>query len=333
MQKSSSFISDTSLRIIRTNIGDESFHLFDKIKQGAPIVEEYLRHIYVLLENEKPITRVALYDNPHLSYEDKKTALLGYYECLGEAEVAQIFLEEVLKKIKQLSYECVIGPMNGSTWNDYRFVSNEGESFFLEPQNPLSYPQHFEQIGFRSIAQYYSSKGKTFAVKELQIIEGENKFQEQGVRFRSLNLEDYEQELKKIHEFSLDSFKQNFLFSPISWKTFRDKYLPLKNMVNPEFVLFAEDKNKKLVGLVFAIQDIFCQTEKRIIAKTIARNPAPKYQGLGELMVLRFVERTNKAGFASIIHALIIESGLSQHVSEKCFGERFKTYNLYGKML
>ncbi len=328
----SSLSSDISLKIVETKIGGESFHLFNKVKKNMAVVEEYLQCVYILLMEDEPVARVILYDNPHLTYENQKVALLGYYECNQEA-VAPMFLEEVLEKVKALGYEYVIGPMNGSTWNDYRFVSEEGEGFFLEPQNPLAYSQHFEQIGFESIAQYYSSKGKVFEVNEEQLTKGEAQFKKQGVKFRCLDLENYEEDLKKIHTFSLDSFKQNFLFSPISWETFRKKYLPLKQVVNSNFVFFAEDETGKLVGLVFAIQDIFCTTEKRIIAKTIARDADPKYKGLGELMVLRFVKEAHQENFTSIIHALIIESGLSQNMSEKCFGERFRTYDLYGRKL
>jgi len=330
-----------SMQIIEVGVEDELFYLFENVYtvlyplagKEQPIVKEYLSRCFVALLDDKPMGRIAVYENPHLEYEGKKAVCLGYYECACEADLCKELLAYVLEEVKDMGYECVIGPMNGSTWSQYRFTTNKGENFFLEPQNSSCYPKHFEQTGFEPIAQYYSSIGKTFSVDAEQLATRQKTFEDKGVSFRNINPMDYENELKKLHEFSLKSFAKNFLFTPISWETFRDKYLPLKAFIDSEFVLFAENKKGELVGLVFGIHDVLCQTEQRIITKTIARDPNIIYTGLGECMALSFVQRAKEAGYDSIVHALIIEDGLSQAVSQKCFGEKFKAYCLYGVLV
>ena len=61
-----------------------------------------------------------------------------------------------------------IGPMDGTTWRRYRFMVDRGPepAFFLEPDNPDDWPQHWRSAGFSILATYTSAANEDLAVED-----------------------------------------------------------------------------------------------------------------------------------------------------------------------
>ncbi|HET6989892.1 MAG TPA: hypothetical protein VFJ43_01155, partial [Bacteroidia bacterium] len=132
--------------IIHTKPGAADFHLFEnfpkeiypsdsiRFKLPESINGEYLHSCYMITVDGKPQARVALYNNPYLKYQGKKSFCIGNFESVDNAEISDRLLNHVSAEAKKLGAEFLIGPMNGSTWDNYRFsVHNNHSNFFLEP--------------------------------------------------------------------------------------------------------------------------------------------------------------------------------------------------------
>lgn len=295
--------------------------------------KNFLHTCLVAVENDDIKARLMIYNNPNLSYKHQKIITIGNYEAIDNQEVANKILNKATKIAQSLGATLLLGSMNGSTWDSYRFsTSHANPPFFLEPHHHLYYNNHFTENGFTPFANYFSSKDTTLQFDHHpSVLEREKAFLEQGVTFRNVDLANFEIELEKLYDFNALAFQTNFLYSPISKEDFLEKYRATKQVINPNFVRIAEDAAKNIVGYIFGIQDFYNKKEKSLVLKTIARHPAKKWAGMGHVIGNQIYRKAVAEGFQSVIHAFMYDEGYSTTITKNFFGERFKNYILYGK--
>lgn len=333
-----------SKNIIHTKPGDSSFHLFRSLekelypagsirqKQSDGINHEFLHTCLVYLENDKPMARLALYFNPSLRYNDTLAACIGNYESVDDSDIPKELITCAEGIAKRNACRYVIGPMNGSTWDSYRFsMHNDHPNFFLEPYHHLYYNENFISAGYKPVAVYYSMLDRTMDDEKAEVKKREKELIEMGVTFRSIDLDNYEGELDRMHEFSMKAFRNNFLFTPLSLETFRNKYLPLKNFITPGHVLIAQ-QGEQTVGLAFCIDDHYSK-EPVLIFKTLARDNNKAYSGLGNVLGNMMTRYAKENGYKAVIHAFMLGTNASRDLSKQYSGEYYKHYQLYGKEL
>jgi hypothetical protein len=330
--------------IINVKPGRPDFSFFEKLAESLypkdgfilpnHINTDYLQACFVLMENDKPKARLALYKNPHLRYKGKNTFCIGNYECVNNPDASKKIITHAIEEAKKLGAEYIIGPMNGSTWDAYRFSTHHDEpSFFLEPYQHLYYNDQFIASGFEVIGKYFSSIDKDLLYDQPAVLQKTKEFKEMGVVFRNININKYKEELEKLYPFLLEAFKTNFLYTPISKDAFLKKYLESEKIIDPEFVIIAEDEEGNPVGLFFCVKDLLNKKEKSMVVKTLARHPDKKWKGLGHVIGNEITKRCVQQGYSSMIHALIYEQGTSLDLSKNYSGKVYKNYVLYGKNL
>ena len=112
-------------------------------------------HLLEISDSLRPLSRCSLWWQDLPSLEGKKLGFIGHYAA--QATKAGDLLNEACKVLKQQGCELAIGPIDGSTWRNYRFVTEgEGASFFLEPTHPSYYPAQWQRSGFLVCANYFS---------------------------------------------------------------------------------------------------------------------------------------------------------------------------------
>ena len=334
------------MEIIKIKLGDPDFKLFESLpgllypadsirhKQKESINKEFFEACYVLCDQAEPKARVALYNNPYLLYNGMKPVCIGNYESINNTEVANKLLEHVTSEAQKLGATFLIGPMNGSTWDNYRFSAhNEFSNFLLEPYNRTYYNDQFTDNGFDPIAHYSSNLDTDIQCDPPNVLKLDEAFSNAGVTIRSVNLQEYENELKQLYPFISNSFKSNFLYTPISWETFRDKYMEAAKIINPDYTLIAEDENRNIIGFIFCYDDLFNTAIKSIVIKTLVRNEDKKWSGLGSILANRIIRLVKSKGYKAIVHAFIINQGTSTGVSNVFSGAFYKNYVLYGKKI
>ena len=334
------------MEIIETKLGEPDFHLFEcvlqkiypqdsfRFKELESINLEFLHACYVVMDGNEALGRAALYFNPALNYKAKKASSIGNFECVDDSKVSELLINHIAHVSREADKIYLIGPMNGSTWDNYRFSKhNEYPNFLLEPNHPLYYNQQFASQGFVPISNYTSSINSHLVCDFENVLRIEDSFSQAGVLIRNIDMANYENELLKLHDLVTSSFKTNFLYTPISKQTFLRKYMEVSRFINPEMVLIAEDSAENLIGFLFAYEDLYNQNEKCMVVKTIARNPDRKWSGLGHVMANQITRFAQKEGFKCMVHAFMIEDGTSTGVSKQFLGKVFKNYTLYAKKL
>jgi GNAT superfamily N-acetyltransferase len=273
-------------------------------------------------------------NTPELNGE--KVGAIGYFAADSEESASEI-LSHGIDELKNAGVKVAVGPMDGNTWNRYRYITQRGQepSFFLEPDNPDKYPGYFKTAGFIPLAQYFSSKVGNLAEIDPKVESNEKKLAGSGITFRNIRLDEFDDELKSIYEISIGSFGNNFLYTPISEPDFVEQYTPIREYVHPHLVHFAEKENVP-VGFIFSVPDL-AQAQRgekidTVIAKSMAVVPEHRSGGLGGVLIAKSHQAALDLGYAKVIHALMYESNHSRKISDN-YAKPFRRYTLFFREL
>jgi GNAT superfamily N-acetyltransferase len=294
------------------------------------VMERHRPHAsWVLLDDGQLAARCSLWWGDTPALPGQHLGLIGHF-AVRDAEGAAAVLRLACEQLAGQGCTLAVGPLDGTTWNRYRLLSQRGTEplFFLEPDNPDDWPGHFLAQGFTSLAEYYSAVTASDAMPPSRPLPS-------GMTLRPLDLSHFEEELLRIHSLSLEGFRDNFLYSPISLDDFLAQYCIIRPYVRPELVLKLED-GERLIGYIFGIPDLL-QAKRglpidTVIAKTMVVHPDRRGEGLGTLLLARFAEAAASLGYRRVIHALMHQDNRSRKISSHT-AEAIRRYTLYAKPL
>lgn len=276
------------------------------------------------------IARVAQYDNPQLRLNEGWPAVLGSFQTVSDYGAFCLLMDHATKHLQAQGFRQLIGPMDGSTWNAYRFaLGSETQPFFLEPRNPAWYPEFWERYGFRPLRNYHSALATDWDVDESRSAALQEQFGRQGFRIRGFNPDQLESELEGLYVFLQQAFARNFLFTPISRPDFLAMYRPLLERVTSDLIRIAEKPDGTMAGLAFVAPDLLDAGGQTAIFKTLARLPGTEFRGLGEWILSHTLPELKTRGYTRLIHALMSEGNASVIRSQQFSGEVFCRYVLY----
>jgi hypothetical protein len=285
----------------------------------------------ILVEDDNdPLCICIVYFNTEIRIENQKSIQIGYFEALDNEIATKLLFKAIKTLANSIGVSKIIGPMNGSTWDNYRFVTHSSdESMFLsEMQYPDYYLRLWENNHFKCLSEYMSTAQTTFVkYDEKRVSDYEQTAISNGYIFRLLQLEDYENELKRIYQFCIDSFKNNYLYSATSEADFIKKYWALKKWIDPKFV-FLVTKDNTIQTLLFCIPDVLDQSQKRLIIKTIANKPSKATAGFMYILGNKLIDNVIEHGYTKLIHAFMHQANISTKTSQHFNGNVIRKYQL-----
>jgi predicted N-acetyltransferase YhbS len=306
---------------------------FDPDKLGSEGVDQ---HFAVLDDNQQIRARCSVWWRDTASVDGEKTGAIGHYAATEERFGAAV-LEHACRELGSRQCKVAVGPLDGNTWRRYRFVTERGSAkpFFLEPDNPDTYPIHFERSGFRTLATYVSEINPAMAIRQPELGSLRDKIASLGIHIRPLYAEDPVDDLDGIYDVVRESFQSSFLYTPLDRESYRSMYIPLLKAVDPRLMLVAE-QDGEIVGFVFAPPDVLQKTYQdsvdAIVIKTIAIRPRQELSGLGRVLIVDMLKNAIDMGFTTAISALMHTGNRSQEISSRCAGP-MRGYALFGREL
>ena len=316
---------------------------FCAVADGAPLDPATLAasgadEHWLLADGAGEMARCSLWYSAAPAYQGARVGLIGHYAATDA--LAGPLLQLACDRLRQAGCARAIGPMDGSTYNRYRLVTETGDEplFFLEPTNPPGWPAHFTQDGFVPLAQYYSALQEDITGDDPRVPEIERQMRAAGVRVRPLDMADFEGELRRVYPVVAASFASSLLASPISEEAFLAQYRPLESLLAPELAQIAEtERDGRVVGFLLVLPD-WLQAQRgelidTAIVKTMAVLPEYAGRGLGILLGARAQMAGRELGYTRAIHALMHEENVSRRLSATYHGRVFRRYTLYTKTL
>ena len=287
-------------------------------------------HLAVLDDDGALRARCSLWWTHTPDLPDERVGLVGHYAA-DDPGTGAALLDRACAHLAEQRATIAVGPMDGSTWRSYRLVTFSGAEppFFLEPDTPPDWPGHWTAAGFSPLARYGSTLDDDLpdAVPPTST--------NPAVRLRTLDPQTPESELRLLYALSTDSFRHNFLYTPLPEDDFLDLYRPLLPYVRPELVLFAE-LDGEAAGFVFGLPDLLQARRGRpidtLILKTIGVRTARQSLGLGGLLYRELHRRAGLLGYRRVITALMHDDNRSFRLAERA-GRVIRRYTLYHRTL
>ena len=266
----------------------------------------------------------------------ERLGVIGRFSATTAAAAAAV-LARATETLRARGCSLAVGPMDGNTWRRYRLVTDPGDTppFFLEPANPPEWPAWWRQAGFATLAEYYSSITEDLSHRDGRVEVVAARMAAAGVTIRPFDAGRFEEELGRIYEVSVISFRENYLYTPVPREAFLAQYLAIRSRVQPELVLLAEQQGRP-VGYVFATPD-YAQLQRgealtTTIVKTLAVLPGRSYAGLGALLLRDIHAVAQQLGMTRAIHALMHETNKSRNLSAH-YSHTIRRYALLAKRI
>ncbi|HEY1348110.1 MAG TPA: GNAT family N-acetyltransferase [Ktedonobacteraceae bacterium] len=292
---------------------------------------------WMLLERDNLQARCSLWWTHTPGVPDHRPGLIGHYAA-GTPAAARQLLQFVCEQLARQGCTLAVGPLDGNTSQRYRLLSERGSEplFFLEPDNPDDWPEHFSGYGFWPLAHYYSALQTELAQIDPRVPALTRHFAAEGLVIRALAATHFEEELQRIYRVVAASFQHNVLASPLSEADFLLQNRLLQLYIRPELVLLAERAGDPL-GFVLALPD-WCQAQRgevinTVIIKTLAVHPGARRQGLATLLMGLTLKTAHDLGYTRAIHALMHEDNYSRLISQTNGGRLIRRYTLYARPL
>jgi hypothetical protein len=216
--------------------------------------------------------------------------------------------------------------MDGDTWHAYRLIveSDGSAPFALEPISASHDVEAFTGAGFEPIENYVSSR---VVLKEAI---GRPAPTLTDFSVTPWDGKDAAYLIEKVFEFSLETFRHNNLYKPITEAHFLELYQPLLKLLDPRLVLFAFDAKEQIVGFAFGFPNFAEGADpKTAVLKTYAS----RVRGGGWFLSDCFHRAAHGLGYASVIHALMHTENASWKSSTRYNADVFRRYALMGRRL
>lgn len=331
-------------QLIQVRPGEPDFEIFQLLHEqlyesGSPRFgaghdpkDKHLAGCYLLFDEKRAVGRFAFYENPDLVFKGQKACCVGSYECVDENDTAHYLLTEAKKLAKSKGHKWLIGPMEGSTWESYRFSNyHQFSSFFTEPYHHLYYNNHFKDAGFEPIAQFTSNFSDNLKFDASEIEKTQSEYLKNGLTFRHLDMNNLWGDLKKIGQFSIEAFSQNFLYTPITVDEFVTKYASFQQVFDPDLVLIAEDSKQNIQAISFSLPNYSDPNRSSFILKSMARKVDSQFKGVSKFLTEKTYQIATSKGYDTAIHAFMIEENASNKISAQQYeSSEYASYSLYG---
>ena len=293
-------------------------------------------------ENEEIAGSLNLWHN-RPNYNGRKTSYIGNVNIHEKYRKNEDKLfNKVFEELKKRGIKTIIGPLNGTTWNIYRYVTDKRNHppFLMEPFNEDYYVELFEKIGFKALAYYISTIMENMNPVQRghlsKKIEKLKKFDYyKDITVKSAENKDLITLLNKIYDLTIEAFKNNFLYSELDREIFLKMYMSYEDKIVKKFfkMLYLKDE---LIGYVFGIPDYaelqYKEKVETMILKTIAISPKYNGKGMGYILIDELVKEAEHSGYKNVIYALMHEKNISKNIGS-LLGDELRRYALFIKEL
>ena len=314
-------------------------------------------------------TRLVGIFDPRVSFNEQKVAYFGFWETGDEQEVNQSLFSELEEWAKGQGADAVYGPVNFSTYQDYRlrltFKGQHGP-FPAEPYNPESYNSLMGQLGY-SVAmkwesQIMSEEQITFTKTVLRPMVHQQ-LEAGGIVIESFTPELWLNNIENFYDLINVIWADNFGYYQIDFESFKMIFGQslLKKLCPQSSVVFFEKDSRQLAGYFISYPDyaplirngnpdripynqINFKEHRPLMESPAALGKSgavhPKYRkvGLFSAMAVELASRASDAGYSHTIAALMRSDNPSTKIRNLLpeglnYIQELREYGLYSKDL
>lgn len=217
-------------------------------RKGNPFYKHAEIEMFLAEREGKLLGRIAaIVNDNHIKEHNEKVGFFGFFESIDDQAVANALFDAARGWLKSKGMEAMRGPVSPSVNDEYGLLVEgfEVPPYVLMSYNPPYYAGLIENYGIKKIKDLYAfevDSKKVFTEKLKRVSEIVKK--REGLVFRSLNMKDFPNEVRKIHDLYSRGWSRNWGEVPLTDDEFDYMAKDMKPIVNPDLVVIAEAKGK-----------------------------------------------------------------------------------------
>ncbi|WP_395066381.1 GTP cyclohydrolase [Flavobacterium sp.] len=231
-------------------INDE-LETFDKTKN--PAFESAEAYFYLAYKDNKIVGRIAAIINwDEVNKQEKKKVRFGWWDVIDDVEVTKALLEKVYELGKKNNLEHIEGPMGFSNLDKVGVLTEGFDEIgsMITWYNYPYYKEHLEQLGYVKEKEYLENKFPFKNVKPETFFKAQElikkRYQLTPLTFtKTKDIMPYVDKMFDLFNASYASLSSFVAITNTQKEYFKKKYI---SFINPEYILFVEDKDKNLVA-------------------------------------------------------------------------------------
>lgn len=227
---------------------------FDTSKN--PVFEHAKARFFIALKDNKVVGRIAAIIN---TYETKKQNLkkmrFGWFDVIDDIEVTKVLLDKVKEIGRNHNLEYVEGPVGFNNLDKTGVLIDGFDELgtMITWYNHPYYKNHLEQLGFKKEKEYLENKFLFDDIKIAKYAKASAILQKRygltALNFtKTKDIMPYVDEMFEVFSKTYSKLSTYVPISDAQIQYFKKKYI---SFINPEFIKFVLDKDKKIVA--FAI--------------------------------------------------------------------------------
>ena len=253
---------------------DLPWKLYDKDPYWVPPLRVSLNHLFSpkhpFYQNARTKMFVAsskqgikgrimgIINDAHNNFHEEKCGFFGFFESVNDQEVADSLFSQVENYLREQGMEKIRGPVNPSTNYECGLLISgfEDSPTIMMSYNPAFYQNLLTSRGFKKAKDLlaYNFNLAPDAMPKSLLEQFERIKKARGVTHRCINLRKWDEEVELIRDIYNDAWEKNWGFVPMDKKEFTDIASEMKQIIDPELVLFSMVKGKE-AGFVMALPD------------------------------------------------------------------------------
>jgi len=197
----------------------------------------------------KVVGRIAaIIDHNYIEVSQQLTGLFGFFECINDLDVAHALFNTASAWLRRGKMRKILGPTNPSLNDEIGILQNA----FDEPPmikmvwNPPYYPDLFENSVFEKAKDVWAYYMKKEEVSERLLRLGEALVKRTRLTFRRPDLKRFDREIEIFREIYNQAWSDNWGFVPWTTAEFQHVAKGLKQVIDPNLVLIAEDNGRPI---------------------------------------------------------------------------------------
>jgi hypothetical protein len=323
-------------------------------RKGNPFYKHSELEMFLAERDGTLVGRIAaIVNHNHIKAHNEKVGFFGFFECVDDQDVANALFDAARTWLKSHGMEAMRGPANPSVNDEYGLLVEgfDQTPYILMPYNPPYYGALIEKAGLAKIKDLYAYEVDSRKVFTDKLKRGSEIVKKRGgFVFRSLNMKDFKNEVRKIHDLYTRGWENNWGEVPLTDDEWNYMAKDLKPLVNPELVVIAE-KNGQPVGFGLSLPDlnqvlihnkkgrlipglfrILFMKKKIHAVRVIILGVVPEYlnTGIGGVLFYETGVRSVAQGYPHGEASWILEDNVRMNRgAELLQGDKTKTYRLY----
>lgn len=206
----------------------------------------------------KVVGRIAaIIDHNYIETVQQLVGLFGFFECINDIDVAHALFNSASAWLRRAKMRKMLGPTNPSMNDEIGVLQNA----FDQPPvikmvwNPDYYPSLYENSVFNKAKDVWAYTMHKDEVSERLLKLGEILVKRSKVTFRHPNMKKFKREIAVFRDIYNQAWSRNWGFVPWTEAEFEYVAKGLKQVIDPNLVLIAED-NGRPVAFSLALPDL-----------------------------------------------------------------------------